>query len=229
MFLNFTLKVKEKVAWLYLTLWDAIDCSLPGSLVHGILQARILEWVAYPFSRGSSQPRNQIKVSCIAGKFFISWATHFREFKLSPKCSRKPALFSISISWNTVSPLRCRVHAYLHISWDRINPFALEDDLLSKALEVHIYISNVKIRVRVPSILMFSGGDWANRTTNHMGLWTWFRQEKEIQAMISFSWQLVQEDICLPWEDICFPCWVGAQISPFGDRIWTFRARMRIK
>ena len=43
--------------------------------VHGILQARILEWVAFPFSRGSPQPRDQTQVSCIAGGFFTSWAT----------------------------------------------------------------------------------------------------------------------------------------------------------
>ena len=43
--------------------------------VHGILQARILEWVAFPFSRGSSQPRDHTQVSCIAGTFFSSWAT----------------------------------------------------------------------------------------------------------------------------------------------------------
>ena len=43
--------------------------------VHGILQARILEWVAFPFSRASSQPRDQTQVSHIAGRFFISWAT----------------------------------------------------------------------------------------------------------------------------------------------------------
>ena len=43
--------------------------------VHGILQARILEWVAFPFSRGSSQPRDQTQVSQIAGAFFASWAT----------------------------------------------------------------------------------------------------------------------------------------------------------
>ena len=42
--------------------------------VHGILQARILEWVAFPFSRGSSQPRDRTQVSCIAGGFFTSWA-----------------------------------------------------------------------------------------------------------------------------------------------------------
>ena len=43
--------------------------------VHGILQARILEWVAFPFSRGSFQPRDQTQVSCIAGRIFSSWAT----------------------------------------------------------------------------------------------------------------------------------------------------------
>ena len=44
-------------------------------IVHGILQARILEWVAVPFSRGSSQPRDRTQVSCIVGGFFTSWAT----------------------------------------------------------------------------------------------------------------------------------------------------------
>ena len=47
----------------------------PHGIVHGILQARILEWVAFPFSRGSSQPRDRTQVSCIAGRFFTSWAT----------------------------------------------------------------------------------------------------------------------------------------------------------
>ena len=57
------------------TLCHPMDCSLPGSPVHGILQARILEWVAISFSRGSFQPRDQTQVSCIAGRFFIIWAT----------------------------------------------------------------------------------------------------------------------------------------------------------
>ena len=46
-----------------------MDCTPPGPSVHGILQARILEWVAISFSRGSSQPRNQTWVSCVAGRF----------------------------------------------------------------------------------------------------------------------------------------------------------------
>ena len=51
-------------------LCDPVDCSPPGSSVHRILRARILEWVAMPFSRGSSRPRDQTRVSCIAGRFF---------------------------------------------------------------------------------------------------------------------------------------------------------------
>ena len=53
-----------------LTVCDPMDCSPPDSSVHGILQARILEWVAMISSRGSSQPRDQTKVSHIAGRFF---------------------------------------------------------------------------------------------------------------------------------------------------------------
>ena len=50
-------------------------CNPMASTVHGILQAGILEWVAILFSRGSSQPRDQTQVSCIADRFFTSWAT----------------------------------------------------------------------------------------------------------------------------------------------------------
>ena len=53
---------------------DPMDCGLPGCSVHGIFQARILEWIAISFSRGSSQPRNWTRVSCIAGIFFTNWA-----------------------------------------------------------------------------------------------------------------------------------------------------------
>ena len=64
------MKVKVKVAQLCLTLCDPMDY-----IVHGILQARILEWVAIPFFRGFSQPSDQTQVSHIAGGFFTSWAT----------------------------------------------------------------------------------------------------------------------------------------------------------
>ena len=61
------MKVKVKVA--------PTLCSPMEYAVHGILQARILEWVAFPFSRGSSQPRNWTEVFCIAGGFFTGWVT----------------------------------------------------------------------------------------------------------------------------------------------------------
>ena len=62
--------VKVKVAQSCLTLCDPMDYT-----VHGILQARILEWIDFPFSRGSFQPRDWTHVSHIAGRFFTSWAT----------------------------------------------------------------------------------------------------------------------------------------------------------
>ena len=58
-----------------LTHCDPMDCSLQGSSVHGILQARVLEWVAISFSRGSSWPRDRTQISCIVGRRFIVWAT----------------------------------------------------------------------------------------------------------------------------------------------------------
>ena len=57
------------------TLWDPTDCNLSGSSVHGTLQERILEWGVIPFSRGSSQPQDWTGASCIAGRFFTTWAT----------------------------------------------------------------------------------------------------------------------------------------------------------
>ena len=64
-------------AQLHPTLCYPVACSppAPGSSVHGLLQARILEWIAIFFSRGSSQPRNWTQVSRIAGRFFTSWTT----------------------------------------------------------------------------------------------------------------------------------------------------------
>ena len=67
--------LKVKVSQSCPTLCDPMDCNLPGSSVHGILQARTLERVAVSFSRESSQPRDRTQVSCIAGGFFTIWTT----------------------------------------------------------------------------------------------------------------------------------------------------------
>ena len=75
------MKVKVLITQLCPILFDPMDCSPPGSSMHGILQARILEWVATPFSRGSSWPRDQTQVSCIAGRCFTIWATREAQLK----------------------------------------------------------------------------------------------------------------------------------------------------
>ena len=72
---TYKVKVRVLVAQSCPTLCHPMDCSPPGSSVHGILQARILEWVAISFSRASSWPRVQTRVSHTAGRFFTFWAT----------------------------------------------------------------------------------------------------------------------------------------------------------
>ena len=65
----------SEVAQLCPILCNPMDYSPPGFSIHGIFQARVLEWVAISFSRGSSWPRDRTQVSCIAGRCFTVWAT----------------------------------------------------------------------------------------------------------------------------------------------------------
>ena len=72
---NYTYILEREVAQSCPTLCDSMGCSLPGSSDYGIFQARILEWVAISFCRGSSRPRDWTQVSSTAGRRFILWAT----------------------------------------------------------------------------------------------------------------------------------------------------------
>ena len=92
--LNLCVEKESEVAQSCPTLWDPLDCSLPGSSIHGIFQARVLEWVAISFSRRSSQPRDRTRVSGIAGRCFTIWATKL----------------SLSESQNLLQELRLRAH-----------------------------------------------------------------------------------------------------------------------
>ena len=89
-----------------------MDCSLPGSSVHGIFQARILEWVAMPSSRGSSQPRDQTQmshVSCIGSRFFTTSSTWKAQFS--------SVQFSRSVVSNSLWPHGLK-YARLLCPWD---------------------------------------------------------------------------------------------------------------
>ena len=85
---NETIERESEVAQLH-PLCDSMDSSPPGSSVHGIFQARALEWVAIAFSRGSSQPRDWIQVSCIVGRCF-----YHLSHQGSPNETIRPAFFS---------------------------------------------------------------------------------------------------------------------------------------
>ena len=88
--------MKVIVAQFCTTLWDFMNHSSPGTSVHETLQARILEWVAIPFFRESSQPRDWTQVSCIAGRFFTVWVTREAHDVLivsSPLSKNLPAIF----------------------------------------------------------------------------------------------------------------------------------------
>ena len=79
--------------WLFATPWNYT--------IHGILQARILEWVAIPFSRASSQSRDRTQVSCIAGGFFTSWATREAQYEVINSTLRKKNKEKLRILPNT--------------------------------------------------------------------------------------------------------------------------------
>ena len=85
-------------------LFDPIDCSLPGSSVHGILQARILEQTVMPFSRGSSRPRDWTQVFHIAGRFFTMWARREAlSLGIFPSCWKNLQWLPILHSWKVKS------------------------------------------------------------------------------------------------------------------------------
>ena len=94
--------MKVKVAQSCTTLCNSMDCSLPGVSVHVILQARILEWIVIPFSKESLQPRDQVKVSHIAGGFSN---IHIYKDEYGWRCS-----FPFLILW-------LLQHKHLYVSW----------------------------------------------------------------------------------------------------------------
>ena len=118
----FSSSSESEVAQSCPTLCNPMDCSLPGFSVHGIFQARVLEWAAISFSRGSSQPRDQTLVSCIASRRFTVWATR----EVSPAQSNYKwhflhwALFSVLLWWGSghdVLPVSQSSFSQIKNSW----------------------------------------------------------------------------------------------------------------
>ena len=103
--------MKVVITQLCLTVCDPTYCSRPGSSVHGISQARILEWVAIPFSRGSYQLRYGTRVSFMAGRFFTLWVT--REALPYNKLYPIPSIINIFHEYSTFVIINESVNALL--------------------------------------------------------------------------------------------------------------------
>ena len=139
-----------KVVQLCPTLCNPMDCT-----IHGILQARILEWVTFPFSKGSSQLRNWTRVSCIAGGFFTNWA--IREAKnltllvcfLLPLNRDKKCLTLAAYFLHLETPSLPTCYPLIpSFSFRRIM-FPRERDIVPKLVRQHILLSLI-LRVSDP-------------------------------------------------------------------------------
>ena len=104
---------EREVAQSCLTLCNRMDCSLPRFFFHGIFQARVLEWVAISFSRGSSQPRDRTWVSCIVGRCFYRLSHQGRWNKLNKSIAKK-CKFSLSLFLSLSLSLSIYIHTHTH-------------------------------------------------------------------------------------------------------------------
>ena len=116
-------------------LWDPMDCSLPDSSVHGILQARILEWVPVPSSRGSSQPRDQIQVSRISGRFFTAESP---EKPTLPCTKAQKTALSIRFIQHLSLLLAYMSHKYMNISISTSQSFLQVKGTTGRIIEIRI-------------------------------------------------------------------------------------------
>ena len=89
----------SEVAQSCLTLCNAMDCSLPLSSIHGLLQARVPEWVAISSSRASSQPKDWTQVSCTADRCFTLWGNREALMRRLSKCCQPPR--GVQVGWGS--------------------------------------------------------------------------------------------------------------------------------
>ena len=146
---------------------DPMDCSLPGSSVCGIIQARILEWVAIPFSRGSSLPRDRTWVSHIAGKYFFP-------------CGREAICISVQFSSVAQSCLT------LCDPMNRSTPGLPVHHQLPEFTLTHVHWVGDAIR---PSHPLSSPSPPAFSLSQHQGLFKWVSSSHLVAQVLEFQLQ----------------------------------------
>ena len=129
-----------------MTLCDPLDWSSPGFSVHGILQARILEWVAIPSSKGSSWPRDQTQVSCITGRFFTIWPTREAySFDYTELCWQSMSLlFNTLCSFSSKKPRLMDSEICVHITITYAYIIINTHTYICTSTHIHIYIHYIQ-------------------------------------------------------------------------------------
>ena len=170
---SYTLIIKR---WVYVlvaqscpTLCNPTDYSLQGTSVHGILQARILKWVAIPFSRGSSQPRDWTCVSCMAGRFFTIWATREANKTINSPISQ----FSSVVQ---SCPTLCD-------PMNRSTPGLPVHHQLPEFTETHIHRVSDAIQ---PAHSLLSPSPPAPNPSQHQDLFQWVNSSHEVPKVLEF-------------------------------------------
>ena len=145
------------VPQLCLTLCDPMNCSLLASSVHGILQARILEWVASSFSRGSSWLRDQTQVSHIAGRFVTIWATGKPYYLQSVEFLEPNNAFYLLFASNS-----SRMHFSVSFCSNACFSFCMPACLLSCFTRVQLFAALWTVAHQAPLSLGFSSQEHSN-------------------------------------------------------------------
>ena len=111
---------------------NPMDCSPPGSSVHGIYQARTLEWVVISFSRESSQSGDQTQVSPTAGRFFTIWATRETSRVGTPECGQMEMRITLHL-WLDIAGHKCGL-------WNKINILQQDKKTLNKIFSAFSFL-----------------------------------------------------------------------------------------
>ena len=167
-----------------------MDCSLPGSFVHGISQAKILEWVAISFSRGSSWPRDQTCVFCIAGGFFIT------------ELPGKPfENYFVIKNWNFGKNYILHPHWFTHVTHILLLIISSVEQYITREWMIHTCNSNKQLRCIPCLSLCFTLNDVRQFSYDDYAFWVY--SEKPCRRHILYhrwvplawaGWRLAQNN-----------------------------------
>ena len=197
--LPFDIDIDIEVAQSCLTLCDPMDCSLPGSFLHGIFQARVLEWVAISFSRRSSQPRDWTRVSHIVGKRFTIWATRqvILPFKRSKQNVLSDKFYPVGLHVNKQYTFTKGLLPV--ILWESYSILHGRKTCLEKQVSIHKFYRSINSK---PSVLTWDQGCFHDHR-----IMSSYLQFQVLIFRLALSSKFSSTDVQLHWMTIENPWW----------------------